>query len=86
MSKKLREFEDWLQTGEVFRGVSASTLKRVVADLSEVQRECIKAYYFCGKKMPEIAKERGVAVSSVSRAIVRGKGKIAEALKYSVRR
>lgn len=52
-------------------------------ELSKKQKECIYQYIFQGKKMKEIAKEQGVCISSISRAILRAKLNILKYLKYS---
>ena len=61
-------------------------LKKVIAErLTAPQRDYLTMYFFDGLKISEIAKNRGVARSTVSRTIKRAKKRILDALKYCVR-
>lgn len=51
-------------------------------ELTPVQREVLLAYYFQDRKIPQIAKERGVHKSTVSRALHRAEEKIRRFLRY----
>lgn len=55
------------QAGELMQ-----VLRSAMTALTDNQRECIMAYYAGRRSMPDIAGERGVSVSSVSRTIRRG--------------
>ena len=58
-------------------------IRRVIEmELTERQRETILAYYFQDKSIPEIAAERGVHKSSVSRCLHRAERKIRLCLRY----
>ena len=51
-------------------------------ELTETQRHAILGYFFEGKSMCTIARERGVHPSNVGRAIQRGLRRIARCLRY----
>ncbi len=58
-------------------------ISRVVAEeLSQVEREVLVSYYLREMKIPEIALERGVNKSSVSRALSRAETKLKKYLRY----
>lgn len=57
----------------------------VQEELTPRQREFMEQYYFCEKKMTDIAQEAGVNVSTVSRTINRGKARIRRCLRYGAR-
>ena len=61
-------------------------MKRVLAvidnELTEKQQEVIRAFYFEEKSISEIAAERGVNKSSVSRCLNRAEKKVRLCLKY----
>ena len=58
-------------------------ISRVVAgELTEIEREVLVAYYLQEQKIPEIAVQRGVNKSSVSRALRRAEKKLKKYLKY----
>lgn len=54
----------------------------VAAELTEIEREVLVAYYLQEMKIPEIALQRGVNKSSVSRALSRAERKLKKYLRY----
>ena len=63
--------------------VQLRRIRRVVEmELTQKQREIIIAYYFQDKTIPEIADERGIHKSSVSRCLRRAERKIRLCLRY----
>lgn len=84
------EFELWQQRESPVgsrRYIDIGVLKLVMAErLTERQREYITDYYFDRMNIYEIAKARGIAPSTVSRTLKRARGRIYEALKYSIKR
>jgi len=56
--------------------------KAMKNELTEKEFDALKDYYILGKKMKEIALERGVAPSTVTRQIRRAKEKIMHITKY----
>jgi RNA polymerase sigma factor (sigma-70 family) len=54
----------------------------VAAELTEIEREVLVAYYLQEERIPAIAKARGVNKSSVSRALRRAEQKLKKYLKY----
>ena len=63
--------------------VQLRRIRRVVEmELTQKQREIIIAYYFQDKTIPEIAMERGIHKSSVSRCLRRAERKIRLCLRY----
>ena len=58
-------------------------IRRVIQDeLTELQREVLVAYYFQEINIPQIARERGVNKSTVSRTLRRAEQKLKRYLKY----
>ena len=58
-------------------------LRRVIErELTQTQREIILAYYFQDKTIPQIAAERGVQKSSVSRCLKRAENRVRRCLRY----
>ena len=58
-------------------------LRRVIErELPQTQREIILAYYFQDKTIPQIAAERGVQKSSVSRCLKRAENRVRRCLRY----
>ena len=58
-------------------------IRRVIErELTQTQREIILAYYFQDKTIPQIAAERGVQKSSVSRCLKRAENRIRRSLRY----
>ena len=51
-------------------------------ELTEMQREVLIAYYFQDFSIPQIAKNRGVNKSTVSRTLHRAEQKLRKYLKY----
>lgn len=67
----------------VSREVAAKRIRRVIQEeLTELQRYVILAYYFQEKKIPEIARERGVQKSTVSRTLHRAEQRLKRCLQY----
>ena len=51
-------------------------------ELTDIQRHAVKEFYYNGKTITQIAKERGVNKSTVSRNLKVARNKIGLALKY----
>jgi len=73
--------------GEESNTTDFSELKRsmkqiVDNELTSVQREFMIEYYFNGKNIPQIAKERGINKSTVSRSLKVAREKIGNILRY----
>jgi RNA polymerase sigma factor (sigma-70 family) len=51
-------------------------------ELTPLQRETLSAYYFHRQTIPQIAAERGVNKSTVSRTLRRAEDKLRRYLKY----
>lgn len=65
------------------REVQLRRLRRVMElELTPVQREILIAYYFQEKNIPQIARERGVCPSTVSRTLHRAENRIRRCLRY----
>lgn len=59
-------------------------IRRVCAsELTEKQAEVIRLYYDAGMSIPQIAREKGVHKSSVSRMLSRGRKTLKRYLQYS---
>ena len=79
---KNTRFERMLQHSAP-RGQQVQRIKALIqAELTELQRYTIAAYYFEGKKLCQIARERGVNKSTVSRTMKRAEAKLKRFLKY----
>jgi len=58
-------------------------VQRVIREeLTELQRQTLVAYYFQQQTIPQIAKERGVNKSTVSRTLQRAEERLRRYLKY----
>lgn len=58
-------------------------VRRVIEEeLTELQRQTLVAYYFQEQTIPQIAAERGVNKSTVSRTLHRAEEKLRRYLKY----
>ena len=65
------------------REVQLKRVQNVIrGELTENQREMLTAYYFEKQTMTEIARNRGVHISTVSRTIRRAEEKLRKFLKY----
>ena len=65
------------------RDTATKRVRRVIQEeLTELQRYVILAYYFQEKKIPQIARERGVHKSTVSRTLHRAEQRLKRCLKY----
>lgn len=63
--------------------VQLRRLKNVIEnEMTPIQRETLTAYYFEEKSMGQIARERGVNISTVSRNIRRAEEKLSKYLRY----
>ena len=63
--------------------VQMQRIRRVIEmELPQKQREVILAYYFQDKTIPQIAAERGIQRSSVSRCLRRAEKKVRLCLRY----
>ncbi len=65
------------------RQVQLQRVQRVIREeLTELQRETLLAYYFQKRTIPQIAADRGVHKSTVSRTLKRAEDKLRRYLKY----
>ena len=65
------------------REVQLQRIQRVIQEeLTQLQREAIIAYYFQQMNIPQIAAQRGVNKSTVSRTLRRAEEKIRRYLRY----
>lgn len=65
------------------RAVQLERIRTVIREeLTPVQREVLMAYYFQEQNIVQIARERGVNKSSVSRALRRAEERLQKFLKY----
>ena len=79
---KNTRFERML-SGQVPRDQQIRRIQSLIREeLTELQRYTIAAYYFEGKKMTQIARERGVNRSTVSRTMKRAEDKLRKFLQY----
>ena len=63
--------------------VQMKRVQRVIREeLTENQREILLAYYIQNQTIPQIAEERGVHKSTVSRTLHRAEGKLRRYLRY----
>jgi RNA polymerase sigma factor (sigma-70 family) len=65
------------------REVQLQRVQRVInEELTALQRETLVAYYFQELTIPQIARDRGVHKSTVSRTLHRAENKLRRFLKY----
>ncbi len=65
------------------REVALERIRRVIREeLTDLQREVVIAYYFQDINIPQIARERGVNKSTISRTLHRAEDKLRRYLKY----
>ena len=65
------------------REVQIKRVNRVIAEeLTPIQREILLDYYIQNRKITEIARDRGVHKSTVSRTLKRAEGKLRRYLRY----
>ena len=65
------------------REVQLKRVKRVIREeLTPIQREILLAYYIQNQTIPQIAQQRGVHKSTVSRTLHRAEGKLRRYLRY----
>ena len=65
------------------RQVQLKRVQRVIREeLTEIQRQSLLAYYMDNQTIPQIAEERGVHKSTVSRTLHRAEGKLRRYLRY----
>ena len=65
------------------REVQMKRVQRVIEEeLTPLQREALIAYYIQGQTIPQIARERGVQKSTISRTLHRAEDKLRRFLKY----
>jgi RNA polymerase sigma factor (sigma-70 family) len=63
--------------------VQLQRVRRVIQEeLTPLQRETLTAYYFHRQTIPQIAAERGVNKSTISRTLRRAENKLRRYLKY----
>lgn len=82
MSVRNIEYKGYLGT-RLPRAVQLERIRTVIREeLTPVQREVLMAYYFQEQNIVQIARERGVNKSSVSRALRRAEERLQKFLKY----
>ena len=65
------------------REVAMERIRRVIQEeLTDLQRAVLVAYYFQELSIPQIARERGVNKSTISRTLHRAEDKLRRYLKY----
>ena len=65
------------------REVQLKRIRRVIQEeLTECQREVLVAYYFGQQTIPQIARDRGVNKSTVSRTLHRAETRLRRCLRY----
>ena len=75
-------YEGYLGT-RLPREVQLKRVLRVIKEeLTELQRQTLTAYYFHQQTIPQIARERGVNKSTVSRTLRRAEEKLRRYLRY----
>lgn len=86
VSLERADFELWQSGGlSSSKKIDKRLLRRVISErLTPTQQVYLEDYYFNAMNMREIARARGVALSTVSRTIKRARNRIREALKYTV--
>lgn len=71
------EFSEVVESGSASQATTLlNALKRAMSTLTPAQSECIVSYYSLNKSMQDIAKDRHVKISTVSRTIKAGLRKI----------
>ena len=75
-------YEGYLGT-RLPREVQLKRVQRVIKEeLTELQRQTLMAYYFHQQTIPQIAAERGVNKSTVSRTLRRAEERLRRYLRY----
>ena len=75
-------YEGYLGT-RLPREVQLKRVQRVIKEeLTELQRQTLTAYYFHRQTIPQIARERGVNKSTLSRTLRRAEEKLRRYLRY----
>lgn len=65
------------------REMAMERIRQVIREeLTEMQRDVLVAYYFQDLNIPQIARERGVHKSTISRTLHRAEDKLRRYLKY----
>ena len=65
------------------REIQMKRVHRVIEEeLTPLQREALIAYYIQGRTIPQIARERGVQKSTISRTLHRAEDKLRRFLRY----
>lgn len=65
------------------KGVQLRRIRHVMEhELTDLQREVVTAVYFEGKSQKQIAEERGVCRSTVSRTLRRAESRLRRFLRY----
>ena len=79
---KIILYEGYLGT-RLPREVQLKRVQRVIKEeLTELQRQTLTAYYFYQRTIPQIAEERGVNKSTVSRTLRRAEEILRRYLRY----
>ena len=80
----LGDLAAWERENSEDNSEQLSRLRRArEAELTDKQAEMIHLYYDLGMSIPQIARERGLNKSSVSRTLARGRERLKRYLQYS---
>jgi len=87
-SRLMGDFAAWKWAGAEDNDEQLSRLRRNLQKVRELeltgkQEEMIHLYYDLGMSIPQIAREKGLHKSSVSRTLARGRERIKRYLQYS---
>ena len=79
--------EDWVReqrtdNREALQHLRSRLPHAIIEELTPMQSETMLMHFYEGKSMRQIAQERGVSVSTVSRTIARAKKRLERCLKY----
>ena len=78
-------FKDFVQGRGHAREVQLHRVRQVIREeLTDLQRDAIISYYFQMQTVSQIAAQRGVCKSTVSRTLHRAEEKLRRYLKYSI--
>lgn len=87
--EEFKELVAWMQRQQEDNNESLEQLRRNLrraraTELTPRQAELLRLHFEEGKSMRQIAREQGIGISSVSRAITRAKNRLRRCLRYSL--
>lgn len=68
---------------EEYRRLKCTMAKVMAGELTPLQQECIRLYYYDGLTMEQVGQTLGVQKSSVSKVLHRARQRIEKVLRYS---